>query len=631
MSEVLTKDQKSRSTLSWSNTDHDNIFLYKVTSTSDLMELFIKNVVIFNYDDLIGLQHHHMEQLFKKYKGKSCAEAAKDYIILATAGHLETGWSRKLLKAFFHNVQVHLVKIFKPTAVDLQNYMDKKAIQKEAENFNIENINCPPPKKSPSIKKLVKKVCSSSSRVFGGDKLIPVETAQDLKGTVIRNLNYEDTNFNYEKIDLGCENYENKQEVDILEASSTQSLEQQNDIIPQILNDLLKLSEQKFKEKLSEMFDLNKNKENSQTRKLFAKNIQKSFFDEDKKQLFIKYTIKTLIDWTDGSAYEKLYPDMKKAKLGGLFTLEVLNIAVIINHFKNNIQDQLKNRRMILRIDIVNEDDFSTFNNFISVFNPNIQFLFLELPNKVEDNKLKETFSLIAKLPSKIAHAFIVNSATTDYQTFSEIVANVSKSFKIYFRSDVKEEKVREFVNNIEHCLFECDVVANHIRFYHLSKSKVNKNLDLTCMRKESSKTATDTKSKRGISLKICSKKEIYHLKNSELDNLLPFNKISVFINNDIDEDSQKLFFEIISRNEFKAQELEVFNIKNVKEYIDELPNILKNIGYKIDFRTNTTTTSHFQQECCRTVSSIMENCNENKSVNLSFRGAAIVIKGSKE
>ena len=37
----------------------------------------------------------------------------------------------------------------------------------------------------------------------------------------------------------------------------------------------------------------------------------------DKKQLFIKYTIKTLIDWTDGSAYEKLYPDMKKVKLGG--------------------------------------------------------------------------------------------------------------------------------------------------------------------------------------------------------------------------------------------------------------------------------------------------------------------------
>ena len=55
------------------------------------------------------------EQLFKKYKGKSCAEAAKDYIILATAGHLETGWSRKLLKAFFHNVQVHLVKVFKPS------------------------------------------------------------------------------------------------------------------------------------------------------------------------------------------------------------------------------------------------------------------------------------------------------------------------------------------------------------------------------------------------------------------------------------------------------------------------------------------------------------------------------------
>merc|ERR1719376_1563676 len=90
------------------------------------------------------------------------------------------------------------------------------------------------------------------------------------------------------------------------------------------------------------------------------------------------------------------------------------------------------------------------------------------------------------------------------------------------------------------------------------------------------------------------------------------------------------MILSILSTDNVSIRMLFISNVENIRQVIELSDEVLDNISYLLDLRSNVETPFEEQQKIIKLTETIMKNHNKEKEIRLNFIGKNYVIKGSK-
>merc|ERR1719376_58 len=386
------------------------------------------------------------------------------------------------------------------------------------------------------------------------------------------------------------------------------------------------------------MFDLEVFSNYTEVAKSFAENINKTYITEARRQSFMDKTTEKLNFNIVESGYYKYYPDWNKIHAAGKLLMSLFNLANILNTSTNKIQNMIDNTQMKVQLNMKLESDVDILEKFLSVFKPKIRYISIYLPNKISKNKLKKLLNSLAELNTKIPHVLIYNIRTiSDSATFNYILNNTTDMLQLFFEAGKKNMEL--VLKSIQNSNFECDVISCHESTYYLTRCKNKelvtstpydtKRINLKKLNKQNIDDLYEITKSYTLKIQINSVQDVTNLYKLSVKYNVKIDIIDIYINEKI-ASYIPMILSILSTENVSIRMLFISNVENIRQVIELSDEVLDNISYKLDLRSNVETPIDEQQQIVKLSETVMKNHNKEKEIWLNFIDKHYVIKGSK-
>jgi len=432
--------------------------------------------------------------------------------------------------------------------------------------------------------------------------------------------------------------FQNSFTATVNQRNHTEEEKSQIEEIPDNLQDIVKMNDEEFKTTLFLMFDLEVFSNYTEVAKSFAENINKTYITEARRQSFMDKTTEKLNFNIVESGYDKYYPDWNKIHAAGELLMSLFNLANMFDRSTNQIQNMIDKIQMEVQLNMKLESDVDILEKFLSVFKPKIRYISIYLPNKISENKLKKLLNSLAELNTKIPHVVIHNIRTiSDPAIFNYILNNISDKLQLFFEAD--KTNMELVLQSIHNSNFECDVISWHESTYYLTRCKNKelvtstpygtKKINLKKLNKQNIDDLYEITKSYKLDIRINSVEEVTNLHKLSVKYNVKIDIIAFYINETI-ASYIPMILSILSTDNVSIRILEIYNVENIRQVIELSDEVLDNISYQFDLRSNVETPIDEQQQIVKLTEKLMKNHNKEKEIQLSFKGKQYVIKGSK-
>merc|ERR1719376_552203 len=367
------------------------------------------------------------------------------------------------------------------------------------------------------------------------------------------------------------------------------------------------------------MFDLEVFSNYTEVAKSFAENINKTYITEARRQSFMDKTTEKLNFNIVESGYDKYYPDWNKIHAAGKLLMSLFNLANILNTSTNKIQNIIDNTQMNVQLNMKLESDVDILEKFLKIFKPKLIYIGIDLPNKISKNKLKKLLNSLAELNTKIPDVDIENIRTiSDPATFNSILKNITDRLQLFFETD--KTNMELVLKSIQNSNFECDVISCHESTWYLLKSNTNelvtsapygtKRINLKKLNKQNIYDLYKITKSYKLKIRINSEQDVTNLHKLSVKYNVKIDKIEFYINETI-ASYIPMILSILSTDNVSIRILGIYNVENIRQVIERSDEVLDNISYKLNLRSNVETPTDEQQQIVKLTEIIMKNHNK--------------------